>query len=176
MNRHIPQCLLAIAATALLGCNDPTHAAARDAQLRPDDPNLTLATATATTFIGRANAGPIHVRSKYNEYHVDLKAEDNTDVSMSSSIMAPGGATGWHGHPGLVVVVIKAGALTFYEASDPSCSPTVHRAGTVVLESSGDVHIARNEGTVNAEFAVTQFLPAGVPTRIDASVPGNCPF
>lgn len=176
MTRALPPCLLLFAMTALVACNEPTHASPRDSQPRPDGPTLTLATGTGTTLLGRANAGPIHVRSRYNGFHVDLKAEDNTDVSMSSSVMAPGGATGWHGHPGLVVVVIKAGALTFYEANDPTCAPTVHAAGTVVLESSGDVHIARNEGTVNAEFVVTQFLPAGVPARIDAPVPGNCPF
>jgi len=66
--------------------------------------------------------------------------------------------------------------VTFYEHDDPTCTPIVHPAGTVVLETSGDVHIARNEGSINTEFVVTQILAAGVAPRIDAPAPGNCPF
>lgn len=176
MIRHAPQFLAAVAVLGLSACDEPTTATRRVVRPHSDGPSLTLATGLTQTTLGRANAGTFHVQSRYNGFNVELKAQDNTDVSMGSSVLLPGGNTGWHAHPGLVVVVIKTGALTFYEANDPTCTPTVHSAGTVVIESSADVHIARNEGSVNAEFISTQYLPAGMPGRIDAPSPGNCPF
>jgi hypothetical protein len=57
----------------------------------------------------------------------------------------------------VVLVVVKTGAITFYHGDDPTCTGTVHRAGTTFLEKGGDVGIARNEGAVEA-------------------TPGNCAF
>jgi quercetin dioxygenase-like cupin family protein len=169
----------AMAATGALGlaaCDGPARVTRPDAPPRGDKPEFTLASGVTTTQLGSANAGVIRVQSLFNHYEVDLRARENTDVRMSTSVIAPGGNTGWHGHPGLVIVLIKSGALTFYEANDPHCQPTVHPAGTVVFETSGDVHIARNEGTVNAEFTAMQLLAAGATPRIDVPAPGNCPF
>jgi quercetin dioxygenase-like cupin family protein len=169
--------LLAVPAVlTVAGCDAPTKATRPLTQAPTTGPSLTVATGLTNAVLGRANLGVAHVHSNYDGFDVELKAQDNTDVSMSTAVIAPGGDTGWHGHPGLVVVLIKQGALTFYESDDPTCTPVVHPAGTVVLESSGHVHIARNEGTENVEFVATQFLPAGVPGRIDAPSPGNCPF
>lgn len=170
------QYMIAVTLVGLAACDGPTSATRPVARQHPDRPSFTVGTGLTQTNLGRANAGAFHVQSRYNGFNVELKAQDNTDVSMGSSVILPGGNTGWHGHPGLVVVLIKAGALTFYEADDPTCTPTVHPAGTVVIERSGDVHIARNEGVVNAEFVSTQYLPAGAQGRIDAPAPGNCPF
>jgi hypothetical protein len=88
----------------------------------------------------------------------------------------PGGHSGWHYHPGPVLVVVKTGTITFYMGDDPSCSPQVHPAGTTFIEKGGMVGIARNEGTVDATVVATFFVPAGGPTRIDAAAPGNCAF
>jgi len=90
--------------------------------------------------------------------------------------VAPGGHSGWHFHPGPVLVVVKTGTITFYMGDDPSCSPHVHPAGTTFFENGGMVGIARNEGSANATVVATFFVPAGSPTRLDADAPGNCPF
>jgi len=161
---------------SIASCDAPTKATRPVAQVPGNGPSFTVASGLTNAVLGRANLGVAHVHSNFDGFDVELKALDNTDVSMSSAVIAPGGDSGWHGHPGLVVVLIKKGALTFYEADDPTCTPIVHPAGTVVLETSGHVHIARNEGAENVEYVATQFLPAGEPGRIDAAVPGNCPF
>jgi len=75
-----------------------------------------------------------------------------------------------------VLVVVKTGALTFYHGNDPTCTGTVRPAGTAFVEADGDVHIARNEGAVEATLVATFFVPAGSPTRLDAPAPGNCAF
>ena len=38
------------------------------------------------------------------------------------------------------------------------------------------MHIARNEGAVDATMTATYFVPAGAPQRIDEAAPGNCAF
>ena len=75
-----------------------------------------------------------------------------------------------------MLVVVKTGALTIYRGDDPTCSPTLHPAGTAFTEEGGVVHIARNEGAVDATTVATFFVPASAPQRIDQALPGNCAF
>jgi hypothetical protein len=60
---------------------------------------------------------------------------------------------------------------------------TIGRAGASVwrgqgfIDSGTDVHILRNEGTVQAETIAVQLLPKDAARKIDIMpAPGNCPF
>ncbi len=139
-------------------------------------PSYTAAVDFTATVVGRGNLGTFHIQSKAGAYDVELKSHDNTDIVVANIAVAPGGHSGWHFHPGPVLVVVKTGTITFYMGDDPTCSPHVHPAGTTFFENGGMVGIARNEGTVEATTVVTFFVPAGSPTRIDAPAPGNCSF
>ena len=107
-----------------------------------------------------------------------LKTKRPIDVVDQAITIEPGGHTGWHSHPGPVLVVVKAGTFTLYDGDDPGCTPHVVNAGsTFVDEGGGHVHIGRNEGTTAVELSATYLLPAGAGPRTDvASPPGNCPF
>jgi quercetin dioxygenase-like cupin family protein len=101
------------------------------------------------------------------------------DTVMQQIVIGPGGHTGWHSHPGPVVVLIKAGALTIYSGDDPSCTPRTYTAGQAFVDSGqGHVHIARNLSTTeNLELWATYFdVPVGGAFRIDVPNPGNCLF
>ena len=100
------------------------------------------------------------------------------ETVVQQIIMAPGGHTGWHSHPGPVVVVIKSGQMSFYDGDDPTCTVRTYSAGQAFIDSGqGHVHIARNEGATNLELWATYFdVPPGGAFRIDAASPGNCPF
>lgn len=139
-------------------------------------PSFTLAVGFVGTPVGRGNLGTFHVQSKVAGYDVELKSHDNTDIVVTNIAVAPGGHSGWHYHPGPALVIVKTGAITFYHGNDPTCTGTVHPAGTAFIEADGDVGIARNEGAVEATVVATFFVPAGSPTRIDAAAPGNCAF
>jgi hypothetical protein len=94
-------------------------------------------------------------------------------------VLAPGGQTGWHSHPGPAIAVIIAGELTLYSGDDPACSGRTYGAGETLVDSGqGHVHIARNlSSTSNAELWVTYFdVPPDMGARIDAPAPGNCLF
>ena len=160
-----------------LACRDATTSQQRPA---PDitGPNFTAASGFGGALLARGNAGAFHVKSKTDDgFEVDITAKDNTDVGVSDIIIAPGGHSGWHSHPGPVLAVLKSGTVTLYYADDPTCSPHSHSAGTVFLEDGGIVHIARNEGIAPVEFVAAFFAPpAPSPPRIDEANPGNCPF
>lgn len=111
-----------------------------------------------------------------------INVNNSGDTVMQKIVIAPGGHTGWHSHPGPVVVLISAGEMSFYDGEDPTCTARIYSTGQAFVDSGqGHVHIARNEGSVPLELYVTYFdVTPGVPPpdafRINAPSPGNCSF
>jgi len=105
---------------------------------------------------------------------IDTSGE--TDVHILENRIAPGGSFGWHSHPGPSLVVVKSGTLTLYSGHDPTCTPEVIPAGSGFVDNGGDIHLVRNEGSVETVVYVTSLVPRGAVRRIDEPSPGNCPF
>ncbi|MBA3883742.1 MAG: hypothetical protein H0X73_13810 [Chthoniobacterales bacterium] len=105
-------------------------------------------------------------------------ARNAQDTVMQQIIIAPGGNSGWHLHPGPVVVLVKAGQLSYFSGDDPTCTARIYPAGQAFVEGGrGHVAFARNDGNTNLELWVTYFdVPPGGLFRIDAPAPGNCSF
>ena len=130
--------------------------------------------------------GPIY-RATIASHHFDsddykLFQKNSEDVVMFQVTIAPGGSSGWHSHPGPSYVLVTQGTASLYEAADnPTCEANNFATGEGFVELPGDVHDLRNNGTVPL---ITQVIflnvPVGVPApgafRIEAPVPGNCPF
>src|SRR5688500_18996684 len=69
---------------------------------------------------------------------------DPSEVITQEITIAPGGHTGWHSHPGPVLVQIKSGTLTYFSADAP-CAALSYSAGQSFMDPGrGHVHIARN--------------------------------
>jgi hypothetical protein len=103
----------------------------------------------------------------------------SVDVVTQSISIAPGGTTGWHGHPGPVLVTVKSGALTVVYADDPTCEGTTYTAGKSFIDFGNvTVHTALNRGSVPVDFWATYIVPGapGAPFRIDSPNPGSCGF
>ena len=109
-----------------------------------------------------------------------INVNNAQETVMQQIVIAPGGQTGWHSHPGPVVVLIKSGQMSFYDSENRlGCTPRIYSAGEAFIDSGqGHVHLVRNESqTENAEVWRTYFdVPPGGATRIDALNPGNCSF
>jgi quercetin dioxygenase-like cupin family protein len=162
-------------ATGALACKDTTT----PKQVSTADiggPSLTAAVGFVGTTVGRGNLGAFHSQSHANGYQVALESHNNTDIAVATIGIAPGGHSGWHFHPGPVLVIVKVGTVTFYHGDDRTCTGTSYTAGHAFIEEGGDVGIARNETASVDTVVATFFVPAGSPTRIDAPAPGNCPF
>jgi hypothetical protein len=77
-----------------------------------------------------------------------------------------------------VVVLVTAGELTLYMADDKKCRPHTYATGQAFIDHGrGNVHIARNEGTVpHGALRDLPRRPGWRSLRIDVPDPGNCPF
>ena len=121
--------------------------------------------------------GTLDAGVKVDTADVKLKTRDDIDVATQTITIAPGGHTGWHSHPGPVIVTISSGTMSFYSADDPTCSPTTYQPGDTFVDQGGShVHIARNEGGTNLVLFATYLLPVGAGLRTDAPDPGTCAF
>ncbi len=116
----------------------------------------------------------VDVKLKFSTAHgtVVSNAPDAGEVIVQEITIAPGGTTGWHSHPGPVVVVVKAGALTYVRDEQGTCLETVYGAGTAFVDpGQGHVHTAFNRGTENLVLYATYFdVPTATSPRIDEPV------
>jgi len=170
--------LTGLTATALLlGCGESTNPLETT---RPpvDGPRSTAAVGFTSTTLARGNAGIFDVFSEADGYKARLRSTSNSDVLVSNVVVVPGGTSGWHSHPGPVVIIVKTGALTFYhDNGHGGCTTRVYQAGGVYFEKGGEIGTLINEGNVEGTLTVSFFLPAGAAARIDqpAIVGAHCP-
>jgi hypothetical protein len=94
------------------------------------------------------------------------------DVVTQTVTVQPGGFSGWHHHPGLVLVVVKTGSVTRYSMD---CTKQPYNAGQAFAEL-GEKHVAfvKNEGTAIAELMVTYITPPGAALRTEDNAPATC--
>jgi quercetin dioxygenase-like cupin family protein len=143
-----------------------------------------VATALATPSIGVTSTtfaigsfDEIHAKTLSSSWQARIDTKGATDVHILENRIVPGGTFGWHSHPGPSIVVVKSGALTLYKGDDPTCTPQVVTAGSGFVDDGNDVHLVRNEGSVDTVVYVTSLVPHGAARRIDVTpAPGNCPF
>ena len=121
---------------------------------------------------------PVDIKIKVGDGPKDVIHVPNAQQTVVQQIiLAPGGQTGWHSHPGPVVVVIKSGQLTFFSHEHSGCEMQTYSAGQAFIDSGqGHVHIAANlSRTENVELWATYFdVPSGGAFRLDAPDPGGC--
>ena len=131
------------------------------------------------TVVARASfQDPVDIKIKVNDGRQDVFHVPNAgETVMQQIVFGPGGQSGWHSHPGPVVILVKSGVLTFFSGEAAGCTSRTYSAGQALVDSGqGHVHRAANlSGTENVEVWVTYFdVPPGGDFRIDAANPGNC--
>lgn len=148
---------------------------------------ITAGVATATPGSGIVDA-PVVARGSFPDrtdvrftFEIDnrrhlARIRETADTVVQQIVLGPGGHTGWHTHPGPVVVVVQQGKLTVYQGKDRTCTGRTYEAGQAFVDpGQGNVHIAQNQGDVNTEVWATYFdVPPGGSPRIDAADPGHC--
>jgi quercetin dioxygenase-like cupin family protein len=146
---------------------------------------LLVGVALATPGVGIISA-PVHARGTLDEHQVvnsksgvHLKTKGSVDVATQQVVIAGGGSTGWHSHPGPVLVTVKSGSLRLIYADDTTCEGTVYGAGDSFIDRGDEVtHIARNESlTQSVELWATYLVPGapGTGFRNDVSpAPSDC--
>ncbi len=132
----------------------------------------TLPTGFTGTLLGRSTYGS-GLDVKHNGVVV-TKTTGSADFATLHVTFAPGGSSGWHHHPGVVLVSVVSGSLREYS---PDCTYETHDAGEAFVETSDSTRLVRNEGTVEAVVYATFIVPTRTaPTglRIDDPQPSGC--
>ena len=90
---------------------------------------------TTTLLVSKADFDQaVHVNSD----RVKFQTKDATDVRISKLDFAPGSSSGWHHHPGTVVVTVASGSVTHW---DESCNQETYGPGLpngAVFAEGGD--------------------------------------
>jgi quercetin dioxygenase-like cupin family protein len=115
---------------------------------------------------------------KQNSDGVKFQTEDPTDVRVARIDIAPGGRSGWHHHPGIVIVTVAQGAVTFTHSD---CSSKTYGPGqpdgAVFVEGGDEPAQASNQGTTAVISYATFIAPHNAPPvfRIDDHEFAGCP-
>ena len=102
-------------------------------------------------------------------FSAEIETEGASNVIVQDVVFAPGGTTGWHEHPGVLVLTLTAdsGSVDWYDAK---CVKHVYNAGDSWTESTS-LHDVVNNSTSNAHFIVSYLVPKGVGKRTDEPAP-----
>ena len=105
--------------------------------------------------------------SRGDMWMVKLQSKGQSDFFYQDLVVAPGGRTGWHHHPGLLMITVKEGTVDFYDAR---CTKQIFTAGQAFMEGS-EPHNALNTGAVSARLLVFYITKKGEPRRLESSQP-----
>jgi hypothetical protein len=141
-------------------------------------------------LLARGAAGEFRIHDE--SMGLKLRARSATDVALVRATLAPGGSTGWHGHPGPSIVVVKTGTVTMYEPSGRHdhgsdddhaygsrhgnrCSVQAFGPGQAFVHPE-HVHNFVNHTSQPAEFYVVYLVPAGAAPLLNdvATPPWQC--
>ncbi|HLZ99237.1 MAG TPA: hypothetical protein VKP66_14960 [Steroidobacteraceae bacterium] len=102
-------------------------------------------------------------------FNAELETEGAANFIQQEVKFSPGGTTGWHTHPGILLLTLAAdsGPIDWYDAS---CGKTVYKAGDSWTEGT-KLHDVVNNSSIDAHFLVTYVVAKGVNKRTDQPTP-----
>jgi quercetin dioxygenase-like cupin family protein len=140
--------------------------------------------ALATPIIGLASpilatgtqSSDIHARGTFQTptgeaFRVELETEGPSTITTQDGSVAAGGQNGWHSHPGMVIVTLISGSITWY---DHNCVPTDYKAGDSWVEGS-QIHAYRVTSTTAIHTIASFIIAKGQGYRIDQKAPDCSP-
>ena len=138
-----------------------------------------------TTTVATASVPPLQIHSDYRPqpqtwppsfWSAMLRTHGITDLYVVDNVLAPGGTTGWHTHPGPSLIIVKSGTVTNYRVEARGCAGVNYPAGTAFTDAgSNDVHELKNNTDEPVETVAVQLIPHGQPRKIDLpEIPRGC--
>ena len=102
-------------------------------------------------------------------FSAELETEGASNFIVQEIKFSPGGTTGWHTHPGILLLSLAAdsGPIDWYDAT---CVKHVYNAGDSWTEGT-KLHDVVNSSSMDAHFLVTYVVPKGVNKRTDQPAP-----
>jgi quercetin dioxygenase-like cupin family protein len=102
-----------------------------------------------------------------DDWMVSLEDHGRSEFYFQDFVVRPGGRTGWHSHPGLLLITVKEGSVDWY---NKDCDKRTYSAGQSFTEAA-EPHNVVNPGPGNARLLVAYIVKADEPRRIENSQP-----
>ena len=102
-----------------------------------------------------------------DDWAVNLDDKGQSEFYFQDLVVAPAGRTGWHSHPGLLLITVKEGNLDFY---NKDCVKHSYSAGQSFTEAA-EPHNGVNPGPGNVRLLVAYIVKKGEPRRIESPQP-----
>jgi quercetin dioxygenase-like cupin family protein len=110
----------------------------------------------------------------FNSDRVKFQTKDPTDVRVQELVFAPGGFSGWHHHPGIIIVAVESGEVTLWmsDCSSKTYGPGLPN-GSVFVE--GGDHAVQATSSTGATVYVTYVAPSADPPvfRLEDNLPAD---
>ena len=113
---------------------------------------------TTTTFVTADFPNSVQVNSD----RVKFQTKDPTTVRVQQLVWAAGAYSGWHHHPGVIIVTVQSGSVT---VEDSSCNSVTYGPGLpdgAVFVEGGDNPIQVTSASGATEYAM-QIAPTANP-------------
>jgi quercetin dioxygenase-like cupin family protein len=127
--------------------------------------------ASATPSSGTSPTAPVigslDQQQKAKQDGIELKTKGEVSVLDFELTYQPGGYSGWHEHPGIVIATVKSGTVS----RRTGCTTETFKAGQSFTEVGP--HYVSNSGSIPAVLSITQIVPASEldARRIDLPAP-----
>lgn len=106
---------------------------------------------------------------KVHQDQIKFQTKESTDVLVQTITFQPHGNSGWHFHPGVVIVVVESGHVTTHDAR---CETVTYGPHQAFVESGTAPFMVSNEsGTEAAVVYATLVVPTGNLFRIETAAP-----
>jgi quercetin dioxygenase-like cupin family protein len=102
-----------------------------------------------------------------NHWQVKLATSGVSNFYVQDATIAPGGYTGWHTHPGVLLVTVAAGSVDWYDAN---CGLHHYNTGDSFTENN-EPHDVVNSGTENARLLGAYITKQGAARRAESDAP-----
>jgi quercetin dioxygenase-like cupin family protein len=124
-------------------------------------------TLITTTILG--HRATLSDSVQLNQDRIKFQTKDATDVLVQTITFEKHGTSGWHFHPGVVIVVVESGQVTTHDAN---CQTATYGAHQSFVESGTTPFMVSNESSTDkAVVYATIVVPAGSPFRIETAPP-----
>jgi quercetin dioxygenase-like cupin family protein len=124
---------------------------------------------SGTSTLVLASRSTLSESVQVNQDRVKFQTKEPTDLVTQQVTFAPHAYSGWHHHPGVILVLVVSGHVTTH---DENCQTKTYGPGEAFVESGTAPFMVSNESeTETAVDIATQVAPAGSSFRVEDDPP-----
>ena len=106
--------------------------------------------------------------ARTNDERIKFQTKDPTDTQVVRLVWGANGSSGWHHHPGMVLVQVASGSIDVTRVENGRCETKTYGAGSSFVEGES---IHNGVSSTGAVAYATAIVANGQPGRIEDAAP-----